>query len=251
MATVYLARDLRHERDVAIKVLHPELAAVLGADRFLTEIRVTASLHDPHIVPLFDSGAADGTLYYVMPYVGGETLRARLERELQLPLVDALGIARDVVAALDCAHRRGVIHRDIKPENILLADGQSFVLDFGISRAVSQAGGERITQPGIALGTPQYMSPEQASGRRDVDVRTDVYALGAVLYEMLAGEPPFTGPTAQAVIAKMMSSEPPSVSRMRTSIPESLDRVIRKALAAVTGRPIRQRGRPGARTGGG
>jgi serine/threonine protein kinase/tetratricopeptide (TPR) repeat protein len=233
MATVYLARDLRHEREVAIKVLHPDLAAVLGADRFLTEIRVTARLHDRHILPLFDSGQADGTLYYVMPYVGGETLRARLDRELQLPLVDALGIARDVVAALDCAHRQGVIHRDIKPENILLADGQAFVLDFGISRAVSTAGGERITQPGIALGTPQYMSPEQASGRRDVDVRTDVYALGAVLYEMLAGEAPFTGPTAQAVIAKMMSSEPPSVRRMRPTIPESLDRVIRKALAPV------------------
>ena len=233
MATVYLARDLRHERDVAIKVLHPDLAAVLGAGRFLTEIRVTARLHDPHILPLFDSGQVDGTLYYVMPYVGGETLRARLERELQLPLVDALGIARAVLAALDCAHRQGVIHRDIKPENILLANGQVFVLDFGISRAVSTAGGARITQPGITLGTPQYMSPEQASGRHDVDGRTDVYALAAVLYEMLAGEAPFTGPTAQAVIAKMMSSEPPSVRRMRPSIPGSLDRAIRKALAAV------------------
>jgi eukaryotic-like serine/threonine-protein kinase len=235
MATVYLARDLRHERDVAIKVLRPQLAALLGTERFLAEVRVTANLRHPHILPLFDSGTADGQLYYVMPYVAGESLRDRLTREVQIPVTDALRIAREVAGALDAAHRQGVIHRDIKPENILLSDGQAFIADFGIALAATRAGGERITQTGVALGTPQYMSPEQAGGRLDVDARTDVCSLGAVLFEMLAGEPPFTGPTPQAIVAKMMASDPPSVRRVRPTVSGALDAVIRKALASVPG----------------
>src|SRR5664279_2681861 len=193
MATVYLAHDLRHDREVAIKVLHPDLGAALGADRFLSEIKTTAKLQHPHILPLLDSGDADGLLYYVMPVVTGETLRTRLERERQLPIPEAVRIAREVASALDYAHRQGVIHRDIKPENILLHDGQALVADFGISLAVQQAGGQRMTQTGLSLGTPQYMAPEQAMGDRAVDARADIYALGAVTYEMLAGEPPFVG----------------------------------------------------------
>src|SRR6188508_630931 len=207
MATVYLAHDLKHDRDVAIKVLHPDLGAALGGERFLTEIRTTARLQHPHILPLLDSGTTAGHpdgreaavgpafLYYVMPLVTGETLRARLEREKLLPIDDALRIAREVADALDYAHRLGVIHRDIKPENILLQGGHALVADFGIALAVQQAGGQRMTQTGLSLGTPQYMAPEQAAGEKSVDARADVYALGAVLYEMLTGEPPFTGPT--------------------------------------------------------
>ena len=193
MATVYLAEDIKHRRHVAIKVLHAELSAVLGPDRFLKEIELTANLQHPHILPLFDSGSADGLLFYVMPFVEGETLRGRLQREHQLPVGDAVRIASDVADALAYAHKRGVVHRDIKPENILLHDGRPLVADFGIALAVEQAGGERMTQTGISLGTPQYMSPEQAMGDRAVDARADVYALGAVTYEMLAGEAPFTG----------------------------------------------------------
>ncbi|MFN8716062.1 MAG: protein kinase domain-containing protein, partial [Gemmatimonadaceae bacterium] len=185
MATVYLAHDLKHERDVAIKVLHPDLGAALGAERFLSEIKTTAKLQHPHILPLLDSGAADGLLFYVMPYVRGETLRARLERERQLPMAEALRIAREVAGALDHAHKQGIIHRDIKPENILLQEGSALVADFGIALAVQQAGTQRLTQTGLSLGTPQYMSPEQAMGERDIDARSDVYALGAVTYEML------------------------------------------------------------------
>jgi eukaryotic-like serine/threonine-protein kinase len=195
MATVYLARDLRHRRRVAIKVLHPELSAALGPDRFLREIEVTASLQHPHILPLFDSGVAGGRLYYTMPYVEGESLGARLLGEGPLALDDALRITCEVAEALSYAHARGVVHRDIKPENILLQQGHALVTDFGIALAVEHAGRARMTQTGFTLGTPQYMAPEQASGQRAIDARVDVYALGAVLYEMLAGEPPITGPS--------------------------------------------------------
>src|SRR5689334_5469111 len=204
MAAVYLGHDLKHDRDVAIKLLHPELAAALGGERFLSEIRTTARLQHPHILPLLDSGEAAGTLYYVMPFVAGETLRARLERERQLPIDDALRIAREIADALGAAHALGIVHRDIKPENILLQGGHALVADFGISLAVQQAGGQRMTQTGLSLGTPQYMSPEQAMGEKSVDHRTDIYALGAVTYEMLSGEPPFTGPTVQAIVAKLL-----------------------------------------------
>jgi serine/threonine-protein kinase len=193
---------------VALKVLHPELAAVLGGERFLAEIKTTAHLQHPNILQLFDSGAADGLLYYVMPFVEGESLRGRLTREKQLPVDDAVAIARGVAAALDFAHRHGVIHRDIKPENILLQDGQPLVADFGIALAVKQAGGARLTQTGLSLGTPQYMSPEQATTERELDARSDIYAIGAVTYEMLGGEAPFTGTSTQAIIAKLMTEEP-------------------------------------------
>jgi len=185
MATVYLAHDLKHARDVAIKVLHPDLGAALGAERFLSEIRTTARLQHPHILPLLDSGEGDGLLYYVMPLVRGETLRARLERERQLSVDDAVRIAREVASALEHAHKQGIIHRDIKPENILLQDGAAVVADFGIALAVQSAGGARMTQTGLSLGTPQYMSPEQATGERVIDARSDVYALAAVTYELL------------------------------------------------------------------
>src|SRR5512140_3679313 len=191
MATVYLAEDLRHGRKVAVKVLRPELAAVIGADRFLAEIRTTANLQHPHILPLFDSGSAEGSLFYVMPYVEGESLRDRLRREKQLPIPDAVRIAGEIASALDYAHRHGVIHRDIKPENILLHDGTALVADFGIALAASKAGSERMTETGMSVGTPQYMSPEQAMGEREITARSDIYALGAVTYEMLSGEAPF------------------------------------------------------------
>src|SRR5829696_1230475 len=190
MATVYLAEDLRHDRSVALKVLHPELAATLGPERFLREIRLTARLDHPHILPVFDSGEAAGLLWYTMPYVEGESLRDRLRREGQLPLEDALRIAREVADALDCAHQQGIIHRDIKPENILLARGHARVADFGVARAVEAAGAGQLTETGLAVGTPAYMSPEQASGS-PVDARSDLYALGCVLYETLAGEAPY------------------------------------------------------------
>src|SRR4051812_44380035 len=205
MATVYLAHDLKHDRKVAIKVLKPELAAVIGADRFLREIKTIASLQHPHILGLIDSGESGGTAFYVMPFVEGESLRDRLTREKQLPIADTVRIAGEVASALDYAHRHGVIHRDIKPENILLHDGAALVADFGIALAVSAAGGTRLTQTGLSLGTPHYMSPEQAMGEREITAASDVYALGCVTYEMLVGEPPFTGPTAQAVVAKMMT----------------------------------------------
>ncbi|HEX5577227.1 MAG TPA: protein kinase [Gemmatimonadaceae bacterium] len=230
MATVFLAEDVRHRRKVAVKVVHPELAAVLGAERFLSEIHVTAALQHPHILPLFDSGQADGQLFYVMPYVEGESLRSRLDREHQLPIDEAVRLAREVASALDYAHRHGVIHRDIKPENILLHDGQAVVADFGIALAVTNAGGGRLTQTGLSLGTPQYMSPEQATGERDIDARSDVYSLGAVTYEMLTGDPPFTGPTAQAIVAKVITTDPPRLMTQRKSIPESVEFAVLKAL---------------------
>jgi serine/threonine-protein kinase len=205
MATVHLARDLKHDRRVAVKVLHPDLAAALGAERFLTEIRTTANLQHPHILPLHDSGDVDGYLFYVMPFVDGETLRARLEREGPLPIHDA---TREVLSALDYAHRHGVVHRDIKPENILLHDGSALVADFGMALAVQQAGGPRMTQTGLSLGTPQNMSPEQAMGEKTIDGRADIYATGATLYEMLTCEPPFTGASVQAIVAKVMTERP-------------------------------------------
>ena len=230
MATVYLARDVRHERNVALKVLSPDLGAVLGVERFLAEIRVTANLQHPNLLPLFDSGQVDGLLFYVMPYVEGQSLRARLEQEKQLPVDEAVGIAVAVAEALDYAHSHGVIHRDLKPENILLQHGQPVVADFGIALAVSKAGGARITQTGLSLGTPQYMSPEQATGDRVIDGRADIYSLGAVLYEMLGGEPPHTGSTAQAVIAKLMTEEPRSLTVLRRSVPANVDAAVRHAL---------------------
>ncbi len=194
MATVFLARDLRHERQVAIKFLRPELAQHLGAERFLREIRTTATLQHPHIVPLYDSGDVDGMVYYVMPYVEGESLRDRLRREGQLSVPDAVRIAEDIASALDYAHRHGFVHRDVKPENILLHENRALIADFGIVLALEASGStSRLTATGVSIGTPQYMSPEQAIGERHITARTDIFALGAILYEMLAGEPPFTG----------------------------------------------------------
>jgi Tol biopolymer transport system component/tRNA A-37 threonylcarbamoyl transferase component Bud32 len=231
MATVYLARDLRHGRQVAIKVLREELAAAVGAERFLAEIRVTASLQHPHILPLFDSGNADGLLWYAMPFVEGETLRSRLAREGPLPVADAMRLAREVADALEHAHTRGIVHRDVKPENVLLQDGHALVADFGIALALEQAGGERITRTGFALGTPQYMAPEQAAGERALDARVDVYALGAVLHEMLAGEPPFAAPTRQAVVRRMMHELPPALTMLRPDVTPFVDAAVRRALA--------------------
>jgi Tol biopolymer transport system component len=233
MATVYLARDLRHERQVAIKVLRPDLAAVIGAERFLREIKTIAHLQHPHILGLIDSGEVGGTAYYVMPFVDGESLRDRLRREKQLPVADAVRIATEVAAALGYAHRHGVIHRDIKPENVLLHDGAALVADFGIALALSSAGGTRMTETGMSLGTPHYMSPEQAMGEREITARSDVYALGVVTYEMLVGEPPFTGPTAQAIIAKVMTDEPRRPSEQRKSVPPGLEAAVMTALAKV------------------
>jgi serine/threonine protein kinase len=232
MATVFLAHDLRHDRPVALKVLHPELAATLGPERFQREIKLAARLQHPHILPVHDSGEAAGQLWFTMPSIEGESLRERLRRERQLPVDEALRITREAALALDYAHRHGILHRDIKPENILLSDGQALVADFGVARALS-ADQEQLTQTGFAVGTPAYMSPEQAAGDRELDTRTDVYALGAVLYEMLAGEPPFTGATAQAITAKRLKGEVPHVRQIRSAVPESVDQTIHKALALV------------------
>jgi len=231
MATVYLAEDSKHRRPVAIKVLDPELAHALGAGRFLREVEVTAKLTHPHILTLIDSGEADGFLYYVMPYIEGETLRERMSREGQLPLDDALQVTRDVAAALSCAHSHGVIHRDVKPENILLSAGEAVVADFGIARAISEAGGEHLTETGISIGTPAYMSPEQATADHQLDGRSDIYSLGCVLYEMLVGEPPHTGPTAQALLAKKLSEPTPRVSLVREMVPEAIDLALVRAMA--------------------
>ncbi|MEO7477261.1 MAG: protein kinase, partial [Gemmatimonadales bacterium] len=233
MATVYLAQDLRHERNVAIKVLRPELAAVIGAERFVREIRTLAALQHPHILGLIDSGEVRGTAYYVMPFIEGESLRDRLAREKQLPVDDAVRIATEVASALDYAHRHGVIHRDIKPENILLHDGQALVADFGIALALSSAGGTRMTETGMSLGTPHYMSPEQAMGQREITARSDVYALGCVTYEMLLGEPPFTGPTAQAIVAKVMTEDPRPLRLHRKTIPPQVEAAVLTALAKL------------------
>ncbi len=231
MATVYLAHDVRHHRHVALKLLRPELAAILGGERFLKEIRLTANLQHPHILGLHDSGEADGLVYYVMPYVEGESLRERLAREHQLPVEDAVRIATEVAGALAYAHRHGVIHRDIKPENILLHDGSAMVADFGIALAASRSdSGSRLTETGMSLGTPHYMSPEQAMGEREITAKSDVYALGCVVYEMLSGEPPFTGPTAQAIVARVMMEQPRSLTLQRHSIPPHVEAAVTRAL---------------------
>ena len=230
MATVYLAEDLKHRRKVAVKVLKPELAAAVGHERFLREITTTANLRHPHILPLYDSGEADGFLYYVMPYVEGESLQARLAREKQLPLDDALQIAREVADALSYAHAHGVVHRDIKPDNIMLESGHAVVADFGIARAVDAAGGETLTQTGIAVGTPVYMSPEQAAGG-EVDGRSDLYALGCVLYEMLGGQPPFTGSTVESLIHQHVMVEAPPITNLRPAVPTPVVAALTRALA--------------------
>jgi serine/threonine-protein kinase len=231
MATVYLAADLKHDRKVAIKVLKPALAAVLGAERFVVEIKTTAALSHPHILPLFDSGNSDGFLFYVMPFVQGETLRAKLDREKQLSVDDALEITKVIAGALDYAHSRGVIHRDIKPENVLFQDGVPLVADFGIAVAVTTAGGDRLTETGLSLGTPAYMSPEQASGERDLDARSDVYALGCLTYEMLAGDPPFVARSPAAVIARHMTDTAPPITTVRRNVSGAVATAIARALS--------------------
>ncbi len=239
MATVYLADDLKHRRKVAIKVLHPELGSLLGPDRFIREIQIAASLNHPHILPLYDSGVAEGLLYYVMPYVRGESLRQKISRETQLSIAEAIDIVRQVASALEYAHVHGLIHRDIKPENILLHEGEAMVADFGIAlglasgegRKRGSGGEERLTGTGITLGTPHYMSPEQSAGERTLDARSDVYSLACVLYELLAGEPPYTGPSAQAVIAKRFTDPIPRVRRLRATVSPAMEQAIMKALA--------------------
>jgi eukaryotic-like serine/threonine-protein kinase len=230
MATVYLAEDLKHKRRVAVKVLKPELGAVLGAERFINEIRTTANLQHPNLLPLFDSGEADGLLFYVMPYVEGETLRARMDAERQLPVEETLRVMSLLAGALDFAHARGIVHRDLKPENILLQAGQPIIADFGIALAVVEAGGERITQTGLSLGTPHYMSPEQAAGTQTVDARSDQYALAAIAYEMLTGEPPHSGPTTAALIARLMTERPRDIRSTRPAVPAGVDAAIQRAL---------------------
>ncbi len=229
MATVYLARDLQHDRPVALKVLHPELAASLGAERFQREIRLAANLQHPHILGVHDSGDAGGYLWFTMPFVDGESLRDRISREKQLPITEAVRICREAALALDYAQRQGVIHRDIKPDNILLIDGQAMVADFGIARG--QGAGESLTQTGMAIGTPGYMSPEQASGEASVDARTDIYALACVLYEMLAGEPPFSGPNAQAVIMRVMTETPRPITSVRQVVSPALTAAVARAMS--------------------
>src|SRR3990172_7146577 len=228
MAMVFLAQDLRHDRKVALKVLRPEISVEIGADRFLREIKMAAGLTHPHILPVYDSGQAEGLLYYVMPNMEGRSLRERLERERQAPLDGGRPVTRDVASALDYAHRQRVVHRDVKPENILFQEGNAMVADFGIGKALSGDG--NITQTGLAVGTPAYMSPEQASGESEVDGRSDVYSLGCVLYEMLTGELPFTGPTPQAILTKRFISPVPHVKAMR-DVPEGIDEAVTKSLA--------------------
>ena len=231
MATVYLAQDRKHRRPVAVKILHPHLAANLGPERFHREVEIAARLSHPHILPLHDSGEADGFVYYVMPYVQGESLRAQLTREGRLPLTEALRITREVAGALGYAHGQGVVHRDIKPENVMLHEGEAMVTDFGIAKAVSASAGERLTETGASLGTAAYMSPEQASAERAIDGRSDIYSLACMLYEMLVGEPPYTGPTAQAIIVKRFTEPVPSILSRLPTLPEAVDRAISRALA--------------------
>ena len=231
MATVYLAEDLKHDRRVAVKVLRPELAAALGPERFLREIQISAALAHPHILPLHDSGEADGFVYYVMPYVEGETLRDRLVRQRQLPIGEAVRIVQEVADGLGYAHSLGVVHRDIKPENILFMGGHAVVADFGVATALGKAGGARLTATGWSVGTPMYMSPEQAMGQGDVDGRSDTYSLGCVLYEMLTGEPPFSASNPQAVLAKKLSEPLPRLSSLRETVSPALEEAVRRALA--------------------
>ena len=233
MAEVYLARDVQRDRRVALKVLRRDLAVVAAGERFDLEIRLVSQLVHPHILPLLDSGETSGRVWYTMPYIEGESLRARLDREKQLPIAEAVRLTGEIADALSYAHARGILHRDIKPDNILISDGHALVADFGIALAISGRHGERITATGMAVGTPAYMSPEQSSADQELDVRTDLYALGSVCYEMLAGEPPFTGPTAQAVIARRLSQPAPSLRTFRPSVPLALDAAVRRALAPV------------------
>lgn len=231
MATVYLARDPKHDRQVAIKVLRPELAAALGPDRFPREIKIVAQLQHPHILPLYDSGELQGFLYYVMPYVSGESLRTRLDREGQLPIQDAVRILREVADALSYAHGHGILHRDIKPDNVMLSGRHAMVMDFGVAKAVSEAGGETLTTVGVAVGTPQYMSPEQATGQTDLDQRSDIYALGILGYELLAGKAPFTGKTAQAILSAQVLEAPAPITDVRPSVPQGLSDLLARCLA--------------------
>ena len=233
MAVVYLADDIRHGRQVAMKVFRPELASVFGADRFVREVGIAARLNHPHIMPLYDSGEAGGFLYYVMPYIKGESLRHRIRRDKQLPIDEAVRIIREAAAGLAHAHAQHVIHRDIKPENILLHEGEAMVADFGIALTAGGTGGERLTETGLLLGTPEYMSPEQVTGESDLDARSDVYSLASVLYEMLAGEPPYTGPTPRSIMAKRMIDPIPGVRRLRPAVPAHVEQALKTALATV------------------
>ena len=231
MATVWLARDLKHDRAVALKVLRPEVAQALGPERFLREIELTTRLHHPRLIPLLESDEAAGQLFYVMPCVSGESLRDRLRRDTRLPLADALQITREVAEALSYAHRAGVVHRDVKPENILLENGHAVVTDFGLAKALTVAGGKRLTDTGIMVGTPAYMSPEQGAGSRELDQRSDLYSLATVLYEMLAGDPPFSGINAQAVLARKAADPVPRLRTVRPEVPPWLEQAIERALA--------------------
>jgi serine/threonine protein kinase/Tfp pilus assembly protein PilF len=231
MATVYLAQDSKHDRVVALKVLHPDLAASLGPDRFLREIKLAARLNHPHILPLFDSGSADGLLYYVMPYVEGESLRERLDRDRQIPITEAIQLAQGISSALDYAHRQNIVHRDVKPENVMLYEGMPMVMDFGIAKAVSAAGTETLTQTGMMIGTPAYVSPEQAAGETNLDGRSDQYSLACMLYEMITGERPFSGNTPQSIMAKRFTESPPTLQSVKASVPPSVDWAVSKAMS--------------------
>ncbi len=231
MATVYVAVDVKHQRQVALKLLDPRISSLMGPDRFVQEIKFASKLHNPHIVPLYDSGEVEGLVYYTMPYFEGESLRARINREKQLPIKDALAITRSIAIALSHAHSKGIIHRDIKPDNILLEGNEAIVADFGIARAVDAAAGDKITDSGIIVGTAVYMSPEQGQAHGEVDSRSDIYSLGCVLHEMLAGEPPFTGPTSQVIIARHRQAVPPEITIIRSDVPPAIANAIQTALA--------------------